>query len=103
MDGQGTTAVRIGFAVPSVDSAFAASLAAGGAEVSAPQDSPWGRRAVVSDPDGQRVELTGGGSEGREVCRQWSFPGRRLKATCCCRSRDSGMELCAVVVLGSQR
>jgi lactoylglutathione lyase len=39
-DGQGTTAARVGFAVPSVDDAFAASLAAGGAEVSAPQDSP---------------------------------------------------------------
>jgi lactoylglutathione lyase len=60
-DGQGTAAARIGFAVPSVDDAFAASLAAGGAEVSAPQDSPWGRRAVVSDPDGHRVELTSDG------------------------------------------
>lgn len=68
-DGQGTTAVRIGFAVPSVDDAFAASLAAGGAEVSAPQQSPWGRRAVVSDPDGHRVELTSGGSEGQEARR----------------------------------
>lgn len=62
-DGQGTAAVRIGFAVPSVDDAFVASLAAGGAEVSAPQNSPWGRRAVVSDPDGHRVELTSGVGE----------------------------------------
>lgn len=57
-DGQETTAARIGFAVPSVDDAFVVSLAVGGSEVSAPQDSPWGRRAVVSDPDGHRVELT---------------------------------------------
>jgi hypothetical protein len=25
--------------------------------VHTPQDSPWGRRAVIADPDGHRIEL----------------------------------------------
>lgn len=53
-----TTGTRIGFSVPSVDATYAAAIAAGGQSVSAPRKSPWGRRAVVSDPDGHRVELT---------------------------------------------
>ncbi|WP_237228890.1 VOC family protein [Rubinisphaera sp. JC750] len=53
-----TTSTRIGFRVPSVDTTYTAALAAGGTSVSAPDDSEWGRRAVVSDPDGHRVELT---------------------------------------------
>ncbi len=57
-DGQSTSAARIGFSVPSVDDAYSALLLAGGTGVSAPKLSPWGRRAVVSDPDGHRVELT---------------------------------------------
>ncbi len=55
---QSTSTARIGFSVPSVDEAYSALLSAGGTKVSAPQLSPWGRRAVVSDPDGHRVELT---------------------------------------------
>ena len=31
---------------------------AGAKVVFAPKSSPWGRRAVVEDPDGHRVELT---------------------------------------------
>lgn len=54
-----TSAVRIGFSVPSVDDAYASLLAAGGKSVARPENSEWGRRAVVSDPDGHRVELTG--------------------------------------------
>jgi catechol 2,3-dioxygenase-like lactoylglutathione lyase family enzyme len=57
-DGMRTNATRIGFSVPSVDEAYLALLAAGGASVSPPRASLWGRRAVVSDPDGHRVELT---------------------------------------------
>jgi hypothetical protein len=53
-----TTSTRIGFAVASVDDAYAALVAAGGKSISAPANSPWGRRAVVADPDGHRVELT---------------------------------------------
>jgi lactoylglutathione lyase len=55
-----TSATRVGFAVPSVDATYAAVLVAGGTSVSPPKDSPWGRRAVVADPEGHRVELTAG-------------------------------------------
>jgi predicted enzyme related to lactoylglutathione lyase len=53
-----TSNTRIGFSVPYVDEMYQALLAAGGKSVSTPKDSPWGRRAVVADPDGHRVELT---------------------------------------------
>ena len=49
---------RIGFAVSDVDDAATKLSAAAGAKlVSAAKDSEWGRRAVVADPDGHRVEL----------------------------------------------
>lgn len=56
--GMATVATRIGFSVPSVDETYTALLEAGGLSVSPPKASPWGRRAVVTDPDGHRVELT---------------------------------------------
>ena len=46
-----------GFQVTSVEDAFAAALAAGGVSVQEPDDFPWGRRALVRDPDGRVVEL----------------------------------------------
>lgn len=57
-DETATSSTRIGFAVPSVDEAYTASLAAGGRAVSSPKASPWGKRAIVADPDGHRVELS---------------------------------------------
>ena len=56
-DGASTLGTRVGFRVPSVDDAVAALSDYPGAVVSAPRDSEWGRRAVVADPDGHRVEL----------------------------------------------
>jgi lactoylglutathione lyase len=56
-DGASTLGTRIGFRVPSVDHAVAALSDYPSAVVSAPRDSEWGRRAVVADPDGHRVEL----------------------------------------------
>ncbi|MEX2213706.1 MAG: VOC family protein [Phycisphaeraceae bacterium] len=53
-----TTGTRIGFAVNSVDETVAKLVAIGGTIISPPADSPWGRRAVVADFDGHRVELT---------------------------------------------
>jgi lactoylglutathione lyase len=53
-----TTATRLGFAVDNVDVSVERLTAAGGIVVSPPQASPWGRRAVIDDPDGHRVELT---------------------------------------------
>jgi predicted enzyme related to lactoylglutathione lyase len=53
-----TDSTRIGFSVPSVDATYASLMSAGGTSVAPPKDSQWGRRAVVADPDGHRVELT---------------------------------------------
>jgi lactoylglutathione lyase len=50
--------LRIGFQVPSVDTAVTTLQEIGAAIISPPKNSPWGRRAVVDDPDGYRVELT---------------------------------------------
>lgn len=57
--GSGAIAVgtRIGFRVPSVDDAVVALTEYPGAIVSMPAESEWGRRAVVLDPDGNKVEL----------------------------------------------
>jgi catechol 2,3-dioxygenase-like lactoylglutathione lyase family enzyme len=52
------SSTRIGFRVPSVDAAIEALRQIGVTVVSPPTDSPWGRRAVVDDFDGHRVELT---------------------------------------------
>jgi lactoylglutathione lyase len=49
---------RIGFAVASCDEVAERLLAAGFSIVTPPADSPWGRRAVVLDPDGHKVELS---------------------------------------------
>lgn len=56
-DGLSTLGTRIGFSVPSLDSAVAALSEYPGAVISAPKDAEWGRRAVVADPDGHRIEL----------------------------------------------
>ncbi|MBL1175060.1 MAG: bleomycin resistance protein [Pantanalinema sp. GBBB05] len=53
-----TTATRLGFQVPSVDTVVRELKQHGASIVSSPEDSAWGRRAVVADPDGHRVELT---------------------------------------------
>jgi lactoylglutathione lyase len=56
-DSPTTLGTRIGFAVPSVDAVITALADYPAAVVSVPKDSEWGRRAVVADPDGHRVEL----------------------------------------------
>ena len=53
-----TTATRIGVRVPSVSRAIAAATSHGGSLVSPPKASPWGTRAVLTDPDGHKVELS---------------------------------------------
>jgi len=53
-----SSGLRIGFQVSSVDEAVTALQEAGATIVSPAKESPWGRRAVVDDPDGYRVELT---------------------------------------------
>ena len=52
-----TTSVRIGFSVDAVDPYIPALVEAGGMIIEAPHDSEWGRRAVVQDPEGHKIEL----------------------------------------------
>jgi predicted enzyme related to lactoylglutathione lyase len=47
-----------GFRVESLDVVLANLQKLGAAIVHPPTDSPWGRRAVVLDPDGRAIELT---------------------------------------------
>ncbi|MCI0643166.1 MAG: VOC family protein [Gemmataceae bacterium] len=55
--GPATDGVRLGFRVPSIESALS-SLQQEGAHVATPPvPGPWGLRAVVIDPDGHKVEL----------------------------------------------
>ena len=56
-DGPSTLGTRIGFSVPSLDTTIAALSAYPSVVISPPKDSQWGRRAVISDPDGHRIEL----------------------------------------------
>jgi lactoylglutathione lyase len=56
-DSASTLGTRIGFSVPSLDDALATLSDYPDAILSPAKDSPWGRRAVVCDPDGHRVEL----------------------------------------------
>lgn len=56
-DGPSTLGTRIGFAVDSIDQAITALADYPKALISSPKDSEWGRRAVVADPDGHRIEL----------------------------------------------
>ena len=52
-----TSAVRLGFRVPSVDKAIEDLEKIGVVVLSSPRDSQWGRRAVILDPDGYKIEL----------------------------------------------
>ena len=53
-----TSSTRLGFRVANLDQTLAALEQAGAKIVSPLKDTPYGRRAVVDDPDGHRVELT---------------------------------------------
>ena len=52
-----TTGTRLGFQVEAIDELVPALVKAGGAIVTAPRDVAGGRHAVITDPDGHRVEL----------------------------------------------
>ena len=56
-ESQNITSARIGFLVGSLDLLFAKLDASSVKIISQPKSSAWGRRAVVDDPDGNRVEL----------------------------------------------
>jgi lactoylglutathione lyase len=55
-----TTATRLGFKVTDLDSLLSILVERGGRIASPAKDSPWGRRAVVVDPTGHKVELVQG-------------------------------------------
>ena len=54
-----TSAIRLGFCVASVDKTIEQLQVIETVTVSPPKDSQWGRRAVILDPDGHKVELVG--------------------------------------------
>lgn len=49
--------LRLGFQVTAVDSVVRHLQERGARVISAPKESPWGRRAVVEDPDGHSIEV----------------------------------------------
>ena len=56
-DDSPANSVRLGFAVAALDKLLETLLDAGGKLITEPLDSPWGRRAVMADPEGRRLEL----------------------------------------------
>jgi catechol 2,3-dioxygenase-like lactoylglutathione lyase family enzyme len=79
--GGATTSVRLGFRIPSVRETVA-KLAEAGARIAIPPTSgTWGLRAVVTDPDGHRIELVERASEGASMLNShaMSFDGQLLE------------------------
>ena len=52
-----TQSVRLGFAVPNIEQTLAGLNGHSYTVISAPKLSQWGKRAVVDDPEGHRIEL----------------------------------------------
>jgi lactoylglutathione lyase len=52
-------AFELYFTVPDVDAAFARAVQAGAVAVAPPTEKPWGRAAILRDPDGVLVEIAG--------------------------------------------
>jgi predicted enzyme related to lactoylglutathione lyase len=50
-------AIQFGFTVDNVDEVYRVALENGAMSVIAPQDLPFGRRAVVEDPDGRPIQF----------------------------------------------
>lgn len=59
-DEDSTTSARLGFRIRDIELALSAVVDRSGTIVSQPKASPWGKRAVVRDPDGHVVELVEG-------------------------------------------
>jgi len=54
---ESTTATRLGFSVPSLEAVLSQLKAFEATVLSEPADTPYGRRAVVRDFEGHKVEL----------------------------------------------
>jgi predicted enzyme related to lactoylglutathione lyase len=52
-----STNVRIGFTTEKINRAVDVAQKAGAKVLSEPTDSPWGTKAVVADPDGNKIEF----------------------------------------------
>ena len=59
-DAPSTLGTRIGFRVSSIEATLTALRDYPNAVISPPRDSEWGPRAVLTDPDGHRIELLQG-------------------------------------------
>jgi lactoylglutathione lyase len=55
--GESTIATRLGFSVPSLSQAIERMREIGATILSEPADTPFGRRAVVQDFEGHKIEL----------------------------------------------
>lgn len=53
----GTASIRLGFRTASIDSVVTKIVAAKGVILNATKDTTHGRRAVVQDPEGHKIEL----------------------------------------------
>ena len=53
-------ASQFGLRVDSLEETYGIAVAAGAKTIIAPMTAPWGRRAVIEDPDGRPVELNQG-------------------------------------------
>lgn len=53
-----TANVRLGFRVESIETTLAGLQSIGFSMVSEPKNSPWGKRCVIDDIEGHRIELT---------------------------------------------
>ncbi|HEY9791557.1 MAG TPA: VOC family protein [Candidatus Obscuribacterales bacterium] len=56
-------ATQIGLYLDDVDEAFSIAIKLGAQVVWQPRDMPWGRAALVCDPDGRAVELNQGNAD----------------------------------------
>ena len=91
-----TTGTRLGFATVSLDVVLNALTEYGGEIVAPTRGSPWGRRAVVIDPEGHKIEISEQGAvldgEGRltPAGETWVEAQRREVEAAFQRHKNSG-------------
>jgi lactoylglutathione lyase len=57
VNGKNDETIRIGFSVPNLDHVMDNLRSIDATIITEPSIGPWGKRAVVQDPDGHKVEL----------------------------------------------
>ncbi len=58
VDRKASGATMLGFRVPSVHATLSTLQSLGVSVLTPPKNSPWGRRAVIADPDGRAIEIS---------------------------------------------